>query len=46
MKNYFTETKILRPMIYDELDHSIEGYIHPGEILFVKLGKASIKTML
>lgn len=35
MKNYFTETKILRPMIYDELDHSIEGYIHPGEILFV-----------
>lgn len=24
MKNYFTETKILRPMIYDELDHSIE----------------------
>lgn len=22
-------------MIYDELDHSIEGYIHPGEILFV-----------
>lgn len=35
MKNYFTETKILRPVIYDELDHSIEGYIHPGEILFV-----------
>lgn len=22
-------------MIYDELDHSIEGYIRPGEILFV-----------
>lgn len=35
MKNYFTETKILRPVIYDELDHSIEGYIRPGEILFV-----------
>ena len=35
MKNHFTETKILRPVIYDELDHSIEGYIHPGEILFV-----------
>lgn len=35
MKNCFTETKILRPVIYDELDHSIEGYIYPGEILFV-----------
>ena len=35
MKNHFTETKILRPVIYDELDHSIEGYIRPGEILFV-----------
>ncbi len=35
MKNYFTETQILHPIIYDELDHSIEGYIKPGEILFV-----------
>lgn len=35
MKNYFTETKVLRPVIYDELDHSIDGYIRPGEILFV-----------
>lgn len=35
MKNYFTETRILRPIIYDELDHSIDGYIKPGEILFV-----------
>lgn len=35
MKNYFTETRILRPVIYDELDHSIDGYIKPGEILFV-----------
>lgn len=34
MKNYFTETHILRPVMYDELDHS-EGYIQPGEILFV-----------
>lgn len=35
MKNYFTETKVLRPVIYDELDHSIDGYIKSGEILFV-----------
>ena len=35
MKNYFTETKALRPVVYDELNHSIEGYIYPGEILFV-----------
>ena len=32
MKNYFTETKVLRPVIYDELDHSIDGYIKSGEI--------------
>lgn len=35
MKNYFTETRILQPLIYDELDHSNEGYIKHGEILFV-----------
>lgn len=35
MKNAFTETRELRPVIYDELDHSVEGYIKPGEILFV-----------
>lgn len=35
MKNYFTESRILQPVIYDELDHSVEGYIHPGQILFV-----------
>lgn len=35
MKNYFTETRILQPLIYDELDHSNEGYIQHGEILFV-----------
>ena len=34
MKNYFTETHLLRAVMYDELDHS-EGYIKPGEILFV-----------
>lgn len=35
MKNYFTESCALRPVIYDELDHSVDGYIKPGEILFV-----------
>lgn len=35
MKNLFTETKELRPVIFDELDHSVDGYIRPGEILFV-----------
>lgn len=35
MKNYFTESRILQPVIYDELDHSVEGYIQPGQILFV-----------
>lgn len=35
MKNYFTENCVLRPVFYDELDHSADGYIKPGEILFV-----------
>ena len=35
MKNYFTETRVLRPVTYDELDHSSGGYIHPGEVFFV-----------
>lgn len=35
MKNYFTENCALHPVIYDELDHSADGYIKPGEILFV-----------
>ena len=34
MKNYFTETRLLKPMIYDEIDQS-DGVIRPGEILFV-----------
>lgn len=34
MKNYFTETHLLRAVMYDELDHA-DGYIKPGEILFV-----------
>ena len=34
MKNYFTETHLLKPVMYDEIDQS-EGTIKPGEILFV-----------
>lgn len=34
MKNYFTETRLLKPVMYDEIDQS-EGVILPGEILFV-----------
>lgn len=34
MKNYFTETRQLKPVMYDEIDQS-EGVIRPGEILFV-----------
>lgn len=35
MKSFFTETKELRPVIYDDIDHSTSGFIHAGEILFV-----------
>ena len=34
MKNYFTETRLLKAVMFDELDQS-EGVIKPGEILFV-----------
>ena len=34
MKNYFTETRLLKPVMYDEIDQS-DGIIKPGEILFV-----------
>ena len=34
MKSYFTESRLLKPVMYDEIDQS-EGTIKPGEILFV-----------
>ena len=34
MKSYFTESRLLKPVMYDEIDQS-EGFIKPGEILFV-----------
>ena len=35
MRSFFTEGQQLHPVIFDDLDHSADGYIHPGEILFV-----------
>lgn len=35
MKKYFSETHALQPVMYDELDHTVSGYIKPGEVLFV-----------
>jgi len=35
MKSVFSETKILEPVVYDELDLSCDGYIHPGQVFFV-----------
>lgn len=35
MKNAFTETKRLTPVIYEELDQTVDGYIKPGEVFFV-----------
>ncbi len=35
MKNYFTESQELHPVVFDDMDHSADSYIHPGEILFV-----------
>ena len=34
LKDFFGETRVLRTVIFDELDHA-EGVIQPGEILFV-----------
>ena len=35
MKNAFTETHRLTPIVYDEMDLGNDGYIHPGEVFFV-----------
>ncbi|MGM9760506.1 MAG: DEAD/DEAH box helicase family protein [Parabacteroides sp.] len=35
MKSYFTESRHLHPVMYDELDHAQGGFIKPGEIFFV-----------
>lgn len=35
MKNSFTETHRLSPVVYDELDTSHDGYIKPGEVFFI-----------
>ena len=45
MKNFFTETKLLKPMMFDELDQS-DGIIHQGEVLFVNWESINSKNNL
>ncbi|MGM9713891.1 MAG: DEAD/DEAH box helicase [Prevotella sp.] len=45
MKNYFTETKLLRPLMFDELDQT-DGIIHQGEVLFVNWESINSKNNL
>ncbi|MCQ2218966.1 MAG: DEAD/DEAH box helicase family protein [Paludibacteraceae bacterium] len=35
MKNAFTDTKRLSPIVYDEIELSEDSYIKPGEVFFV-----------
>ena len=45
MKNFFTETKLLKPVMFDELDQS-DGIIHQGEVLFVNWESINSKNNL
>ena len=45
MKDFFSETHLLRAVMYDELDHS-DGYIKPGEILFINWESVNKDTNL
>lgn len=45
MKNFFTESNLLRPVMFDELDQS-DGVIHPGEVLFVNWESVNKETNL
>lgn len=46
MKNYFTESHVLRPVMYDELDHTIGGYIKSGDVFFVNWESINKETNL
>lgn len=35
MKNAFTETRRLSPVVYDEMDLGCDAFVHPGEVFFV-----------
>lgn len=35
MKHAFSDTRRLRPVVYEELDLGYDGYLQPGEVLFV-----------
>lgn len=45
MKNFFTDTKLLKPVMFDELDQS-DGIIHQGEVLFVNWESINSKNNL
>lgn len=45
MNNFFTETKLLKPVMFDELDQS-DGIIHQGEVLFVNWESINSKNNL
>ena len=45
MKNFFTETKLLKPVMFDELDQS-DGIIHQSEVLFVNWESINSKNNL
>lgn len=45
MKNFFTETKLLKALMFDELDQS-DGIIHQGEVLFVNWESINSKNNL
>ena len=45
MKNFFTETRLLKPVMFDELDQS-DGIIHQGEVLFVNWESINSKNNL
>lgn len=45
MKNFFSETKLLKALMFDELDKS-DGIIHQGEVLFVNWESINSKNNL
>lgn len=44
MKTAFEETKLLEPVVYDDLDLSVEGYIEPRQVFFVNWQSINKKT--
>ena len=44
MKSVFSETHVLEPIVYDDLDLSTEGYIEEGQVFFVNWQSINKKT--